>query len=127
MIAAQRAAIQYEFCLACIGSAVIRRAPAANQVQGGFLGDLPLRKLRPFDEAIDCYEQDIAVCRDTGDRYGAGQTLDKPRRRLLGDGQPGRAAACWRDAAAAMGEVGELEEAARLEQQAANAQTGQHP
>ncbi len=43
MIAAQRAAIQYEFCLARIGSAVIRRAPTANQVQGGFLGDLPLR------------------------------------------------------------------------------------
>jgi hypothetical protein len=35
------------------------------------------------------------------------------------------AAACWREAAAAMRDVGDYEEAARLERMAADAQTGQ--
>ncbi len=29
-----------------------------------------------MEEAITCFRQDIVICRETGDRYGAGQTLD---------------------------------------------------
>jgi tetratricopeptide (TPR) repeat protein len=88
---------------------------------------LALVGVRRFEEAIACYEQDIAICRETADRYGEGQTGENLAVAGRETGQPGRAAACWREAAAAMREVGELEEAARLEQQAANAQTGQRP
>jgi hypothetical protein len=38
--------------------------------------------------------------------------------------QPDRAATCWREAAMAMRDAGDHEEAARLEQLAANAQSG---
>jgi len=31
--------------------------------------------LRRFEEAITCYQQDIAICPETGDRIGGGQTL----------------------------------------------------
>jgi hypothetical protein len=37
--------------------------------------------------------------------------------------ESGRAAACWREAAAAMRDAGDHERAARLEQKAANAQS----
>jgi tetratricopeptide (TPR) repeat protein len=81
--------------------------------------------VRRFEEAIACYEQDIAICRETGDRYGEGQTLEYLGGAYREVRQPGRAAACWREAAAAMRDAGDQQEAARLEQLAADAQTGQ--
>jgi tetratricopeptide (TPR) repeat protein len=29
-----------------------------------------------WQEAIECYEQDLAICREYGDRMGEGQTLE---------------------------------------------------
>jgi len=31
--------------------------------------------VRRFDEAITAYEEDLAICRETGDRHGEGMTL----------------------------------------------------
>ena len=75
-----------------------------------------------MEEAITCCQQDIAICRETGDRYDKGQTLGN-----LGDTyqqmrQPNRAARCWREAAAAMRDAGDHEEAERLERWATGAQ-----
>jgi tetratricopeptide (TPR) repeat protein len=88
---------------------------------------LALLEVRRFEEAIVCYEQDIAICRETGDRYGEGQTLDNLGNAYQEMGESGSAAARWREAAAAMRDAGDHEEAARLEQKAANAHTGQRP
>jgi hypothetical protein len=33
-------------------------------------------ELRRFEEAIACYQQDIMICREVGDRYGKGRNLD---------------------------------------------------
>ena len=86
-----------------------------------------LGEVRRFEEAIACYEQDIAICRETGDRYGEGQTRDNLAGAEREMKQPGRATACWREATAAVLEADDLEKAARLEQHAANAQTAQRP
>jgi hypothetical protein len=45
---------------------------------------------------------------------------------LIQSSRTSQAAACWGEAAAAMRDAGDHEEAVRLEQLAANAQTGQH-
>ena len=83
--------------------------------------------MRRFEEAISAHQDAAAIFRETGDRHSEGQALDN-----LGDAyqemkQPGRATDCWRAAAEAMRDVGDHEEATRLEQQAANAQGGQRP
>jgi tetratricopeptide (TPR) repeat protein len=82
--------------------------------------------VRRFEEAIAYYEQDLAICRETGDRYGEGQTLDNLGTAYQEMMQSGRAAVCWRDAAAAMRDAGDHEEAALLDQKAASAEAGQH-
>jgi hypothetical protein len=71
-------------------------------------------------EAVDCYQRDIVICRETGDRYGEGQTLGNLGYAYRELRQPGRAAECWREAAAAMRDAGDREAAARLEQLTAN-------
>ena len=98
--------------------------------EGNALGNLgnALAIVRRFQEAFACYQQDIAIRRETGDRYREARTLSN-----LGNAyyqemqQHDRAAACWREAAAAMREAGDNEEAERLEQRAANTQPGQRP
>jgi tetratricopeptide (TPR) repeat protein len=79
--------------------------------------------VRRFEEAIACHEQDIAICRETGDRYGEGQTLDNLGNAYQEMGESGRAAACWREAAEAARDVGDHDQAAHLEELAANAQS----
>jgi tetratricopeptide (TPR) repeat protein len=81
------------------------------------------RALGRLEEAVTCYQNALVICRETGDRYGEGQTVDN-----LGDayqdlGQLDRAAACWQDAAQAMRDVGDHQEAARLDQLAADARS----
>ena len=73
------------------------------------------------------YEQSLATKRETADRYGEGQTLDNLGIAYQEMEQPARAAACWREAAAAMRDAGDHEEAAHLDQRAANAQAGPRP
>ena len=63
------------------------------------------------------------IFRETGDRHGEGQTLNTLGIAYQEVRQPDRAAACWREAATAMCDAGDHEEAARLEQLAANAQS----
>jgi tetratricopeptide (TPR) repeat protein len=73
------------------------------------------------EEAITSYQQSLAIKRETGDQHGEGETLEN-----LGDAyqklrQPDRAAACWREAAAAaMRSADDHWAATRLEQLAEN-------
>jgi hypothetical protein len=57
-----------------------------------------------------------------GGQYGEGQTLTSLGQAYQEMRQPDRAAMCWREAAAAMHDVGDHEEAGRLEQLAVDAQ-----
>jgi tetratricopeptide (TPR) repeat protein len=77
--------------------------------------------MRRFEEAVDCHQQALAIRRETGDKHGEGRTLNNLGLTYQAMRQPDRAAACWREAAAAMREADDNEEAARLEQLAANA------
>ena len=79
--------------------------------------------MRRFEEAVGCFQESLAIFRETGDRHGEGQTLTNLGLAYQGLRQPDRAAMCWQDAAAAMRDAGDQEEAARLEQLAANAQS----
>ena len=79
------------------------------------------QELRRFEEAVDSYQEALAIYRESGDRHGEGQTLNNLGIAHQELRQSDRAAISWRDAAAAMHDAGEPEEAARLEQQAANA------
>jgi tetratricopeptide (TPR) repeat protein len=72
---------------------------------------------RRFEEAIACYEQDIAICREANDRYGEGQTLTNLAAVYQKMQQPERAVSYWQEAAAAMRDAGDHAGAARLEQQ----------
>jgi hypothetical protein len=49
--------------------------------------------------AIGCYQDSLAICRETGDRYGEGQTLTNLGIAYTKMRQPDRAAMCWREAA----------------------------
>jgi len=73
--------------------------------------------------ASPCYQQALAIRRETGDQHGEGQTLTNLGNAYSDLRQPDRAATCWRDAAAAMRDAGDHEAAARLEQQAASARS----
>jgi hypothetical protein len=53
-----------------------------------------LAEVRRIEEAIARHEQDIAICRETGDWYGEGQTLDNLGNAYQEMGESGRAAAC---------------------------------
>ena len=79
-------------------------------------------ELRRFEEASISYQQALAIFREIGDRHGEGGILINLGAAYHGKQQPDRAAACWREAAAAMRNVDDHEEAARLEQLAADAQ-----
>jgi hypothetical protein len=63
--------------------------------------------------AIGCYQDSLAICRETGDRYGEGQTLTNLGIAYTKMRQPDRAAMCWREAAAAMRDAGDDEAAGR--------------
>jgi tetratricopeptide (TPR) repeat protein len=79
-------------------------------------------QLRRFEEASISYQQALVIFREVGDRRGEGGILTNLGAAYQEKRQPGRAAASWREAAAAMRAAGHHEEAARLEQLAANAQ-----
>jgi hypothetical protein len=65
-----------------------------------------------------------AIFGETGDQHRKGTVLDKLAIAYKTTRQPGRAAACWQEAAEAMRDVDDHEEAVRLEQLAADTQTG---
>jgi tetratricopeptide (TPR) repeat protein len=62
-------------------------------------------ELRRLEEAIGCYQQSLAIFRETRDRYGEGQILTNLGNAYTKLRQPDWAAVCWRDAAAAMRDV----------------------
>jgi tetratricopeptide (TPR) repeat protein len=69
-----------------------------------------------FEEAVDCYQQSLAIRRETGGRYGEDQTVNNLGSAYQELRQSERAAECWREAAAAMRGAGDHEKAGRLEQ-----------
>ena len=71
-------------------------------------------------DAIDCYQKALAIFRESGDRYSEGLTLINFGLVYENLRQRGQAAICWRDAAAAMRDVGDYKEAASLERMIAN-------
>lgn len=81
------------------------------------------REMHRFQEAIGCYEQAIAIMRETGDRHVEGMVLGNLGTAYLQMGQPAKATACWREAAAAMRNAGDHQEARLLEQLAAKTQS----
>jgi len=83
---------------------------------------LPFPEHEAFEEAIGCYEQALAIRREIGDRYGEGKTLRSFGYSYQKIGQRDRAARCWREAAVAMRDAGDHEEAGRMEELAASAQ-----
>ena len=91
--------------------------------EGQTLGNLGIvcGKLQRFDEAIACYQDALAILLETGDRHREGQTLGNLGTAYQELRQYDQAAICCRDAAAAMRDAGDHEQAALLEQLAANA------
>ena len=79
------------------------------------------RDVRRFEEAVGCYQRALVICRETGDRYGEGQALNNLGNAYRALRLSDRAAVSWRDAAAAMRDAWDYEQAARLEQLAASA------
>ena len=77
-------------------------------------------KLGWLEEAIGCYQDAVAIYRETGDRRREGLTLSNLGLAYQGLQRPDRAIAVWRDAASAMRDAGDREQAAHLEQAAAN-------
>lgn len=67
----------------------------------------------------------MGIFREAGDRHGEGMALGNLGSAYQEMRQLGRAAECWREAAAAMRDAGDADEAGRLEQLAAHAQAGQ--
>ena len=55
-----------------------RATPGILAAEGRALNNLGVayRELRRFEEAIGCYQQSLAISRETGDRHGEGQTLN---------------------------------------------------
>ena len=108
-------------------AAAIYRETGDRHREGRALNNLglALAGVRRFEEAIACYQQSLAAKREAADLYGEGRTLDNLGNAYQKMEQTDRAAASWRKAAAAMRDTGEHEEAARLDQKAANAQRGQ--
>ena len=52
--------------------------PATGTARARALNNLGIAygELRRFEEAIGCYQEALAICRETGDRHGEGQTLN---------------------------------------------------
>jgi tetratricopeptide (TPR) repeat protein len=76
-----------------------------------------------FEEASAAFQHAADIYRETGDHHGEGMALDNLGRVYEKIRQPEQAAATWRMAAAAKRVAGAHEEATRLDQLAANAQT----
>jgi tetratricopeptide (TPR) repeat protein len=115
---------QFEEAIGCYEQSLeIGREIGDRYGEGQTLNNLgnTYQELRRFEEAIGCYEQSLEIRREIGDRYGEGETLLNLGNTYPELRQPDRAAACWQDAAVAMRDAGEDEEAARLEQMAADA------
>jgi len=81
------------------------------------------QELRRFEEAIDCYQQTLAIFRETGDRHGEGIALGNLGVTYHELRQPGQASECLLEAAAAMRDASDHEQAARLEQLALDTQS----
>jgi len=116
----------FEEAIGCYQDAVvIFREAGERHGEGLTLANLGVAygELRRSKEAIGCYHDALVICREAGDRRGEGQALGSLGTAYRGLRQPDQAAVCWRDAAAAMRDAGDHEEAARLEQQAANSRS----
>jgi tetratricopeptide (TPR) repeat protein len=107
------------------------RDALAIHLETGDLYDLglPLRNLalaycnlERLEDAITCDEDALAIYRQAGDRYGEGLALSNLGTTYHKLGRFEEAIGCYRDAASAMRDAGDHEQAARLEQAAANTQ-----
>lgn len=78
---------------------------------------------RHFADAISFYEDALACYREAGDRYREGLLWASTASAHANLFQRSQTAACLTEAAAAMREVGEMDEAARLERAASDATT----
>lgn len=103
----------------------IFRETGDRHSQGRALDNLGFayQEMGRLEEAITCHQQAVAIFRETGDRYSEGMALDNLGIAYQEMRQSGRAAAYWPEAASAMRDVGDHEQAALLEQKAANAQS----
>jgi tetratricopeptide (TPR) repeat protein len=110
---------------ACRDAVAIFRETGDRHREGGALDNLgtALREAGRLEEAISACQGAVTIFRETGDRHSEGQTLDNLGSTNQEMRKPDRAAAYWREAAAAMRDAGDQEEAACLEQRAANTQT----
>ena len=66
------------------------------------------------------------IFREAGDRYSEGQVLGNLGTAYHGLQQADQTAICWRDAALAMRDVGDDEEAVRFDQLSVNARPRRH-
>lgn len=107
------------------------RDALAIHLETGGLHDLglPLRNLglayynlERLEEAITCDQDALAIYRQTGDRYGEGLTLSNLGTIYHKLGRFEEAIGCYQDAASAMRAAGDHEQAAQLEQAAADTQ-----
>jgi tetratricopeptide (TPR) repeat protein len=67
------------------------------------------RRLRLFDEAIDCLQQAVAIHREVRDRYTEGWTLNYFGLALQRARGIDAARACWQEARTILTELGVLE------------------
>jgi tetratricopeptide (TPR) repeat protein len=117
---------RFEEAIGCFQeSLAICRETGDRYCEGTALNNLGLAygELRRFEEAIGCYQESLVIRRETSDRHGEGLILDNLGNAYQKLRRPDRAAACWRDAAAAMRDAGDYEQAARLEELAANSRS----
>jgi tetratricopeptide (TPR) repeat protein len=99
-------------------AAVIFREAGDRHTEGMVLGNLGLAlpEVGRFEEAISVLQDAMVIFREAGDRHTEGIMLDKLAVIYKMTRQPGRAAMCWQEAAEAMRDANDHEEAARLEQ-----------
>lgn len=80
-------------------------------------------ELRRPKDAIGCFRESLAIFQETGDRYATGTALIHIGRIYEILQQPDQAAACRVDAAAALRDAGDHEQAAHIEQLAPSTQS----
>jgi tetratricopeptide (TPR) repeat protein len=80
-----------------------------TRVEGCALNNLGIayRELRRFEEAVDCFQQDITICQETGDRGGEGQTLNNLGEVYREQERFEEAIDCYQEALAILREAGD--------------------
>jgi tetratricopeptide (TPR) repeat protein len=103
-------------------AAASARETGDRRREGSMLSNLGLVlvEAQRLEEAVNAYKDAVGIFQEAGDRRGEGRALDYLASAYRKMQLPDRAAATWREATAAARDAGDPEEAARLDQHAAD-------